>query len=67
MLLFQDKSVVEICFECGFNNVTYFNKVFKDILKKTPSEFRKIEKNPSTSFSEAGNRSIKSINSNLSS
>ncbi|MES1225337.1 MAG: AraC family transcriptional regulator [Bacteroidota bacterium] len=40
-LLQQDKSVGEVCFECGFNNVPYFNKVFKNIIKKTPSEFKK--------------------------
>lgn len=41
LLLQQEKSVSEISFECGFNNVAYFNKVFKNILKKTPSEYRK--------------------------
>jgi len=40
-LLQQEKSVGEVCFECGFNNVPYFNKVFKHITKKTPSEFKK--------------------------
>ena len=43
ILLQQDKSVGEVCFECGFNNVPYFNKVFKNILKKTPSEFKKTK------------------------
>ncbi|MFL9483232.1 AraC family transcriptional regulator [Chitinophagaceae bacterium LWZ2-11] len=38
-LLQQDKTVAEVSYECGFNNVTYFNKVFKSIVKKTPSEF----------------------------
>ena len=41
ILLHQEKSIGEVCFECGFNNVPYFNKVFKNILKKTPSEFKK--------------------------
>lgn len=41
ILLQQEKSIADACFECGFNNVTYFNKVFKTIMKKTPSEFRK--------------------------
>jgi len=40
-LLQQEKSISDACFESGFNNVTYFNKVFKTIMKKTPSEFRK--------------------------
>lgn len=37
----QDKTIAETCFECGFNNVPYFNKVFKTITRKTPSEFKK--------------------------
>jgi AraC-like DNA-binding protein/mannose-6-phosphate isomerase-like protein (cupin superfamily) len=41
LLLQQDKTIAEVCFDCGFNNVTYFNKVFKTLLKKTPSEYRK--------------------------
>ena len=41
MMLQQEKSIGEVCFECGFNNVPYFNKVFKNIVKKTPSEFKK--------------------------
>ncbi len=41
ILLHQEKSIADACFECGFNNVTYFNKVFKTIMKKTPSEFKK--------------------------
>jgi AraC-like DNA-binding protein len=40
-LLRQEKSVGEVCFECGFNNIPYFNKVFKNITKKTPSAFKK--------------------------
>jgi len=44
LLLLQEKSVSETSFECGFNNVAYFNKVFKTVIKKTPTEFRK-EKN----------------------
>lgn len=43
ILLKQEKSVGEVCFECGFNNVPYFNKVFKNIIHKTPSEFKKTQ------------------------
>ena len=42
-LLKQEKTISEACFESGFNNVPYFNKVFKHILQKTPSEFKKEE------------------------
>ena len=45
MLLQQEKTITEACFECGFNNVTYFNKVFKTITHKTPSEFKKAKEN----------------------
>ncbi|MGE9311935.1 helix-turn-helix domain-containing protein [Niabella sp. CJ426] len=41
MLLHQDKSISEVCFECGFNNVTYFNRLFKQVMNETPSAFKK--------------------------
>lgn len=41
ILLQQEKSVSQASFECGFNNVVYFNKVFKTVINKTPSEFKK--------------------------
>jgi AraC-like DNA-binding protein len=40
-LLMQEKTIAETSFECGFNNVVYFNKVFKTFTKMTPSEFKK--------------------------
>lgn len=40
MLISQDKSISEACYECGFNNVTYFNKIFKKYIGKTPSQFK---------------------------
>jgi len=40
-MLHQEKTVSEIGFDCGFNNIVYFNKVFKTITKKTPSEYKK--------------------------
>jgi AraC-like DNA-binding protein len=41
LMLIQEKTISETCFDCGFNNVPYFNKVFKTITRQTPSEFRK--------------------------
>jgi AraC-like DNA-binding protein/quercetin dioxygenase-like cupin family protein len=41
MMLQQEKTISETCFECGFNNVPYFNKVFKTVTGKTPSAFKK--------------------------
>jgi len=40
-LLHQEKTIAEICFDCGFNNVAYFNKVFKNITQKTPTEYKR--------------------------
>lgn len=33
-------SIAEICFECGFNNISNFNRLFKKRKKTTPKEFR---------------------------
>jgi transcriptional regulator GlxA family with amidase domain len=37
----QPLSITEICFESGFNNFSYFNKTFKEYIKKSPSQYRK--------------------------
>lgn len=37
----SDKSIIDISFEVGFNNVSYFNKLFKKKYSITPKEFRK--------------------------
>lgn len=39
-LIESNKSVSEICFECGFNNISNFNRIFKKKQGCTPSEFR---------------------------
>jgi AraC-like DNA-binding protein/quercetin dioxygenase-like cupin family protein len=44
-LMLHEKSITEICYECGFNNVAYFNKVFKTIMKKTPTEYKREKQN----------------------
>ncbi|WP_163707287.1 helix-turn-helix domain-containing protein [Mangrovibacterium lignilyticum] len=33
------KSITEICFECGFHNISNFNRIFKKSQGCTPSEF----------------------------
>lgn len=38
--LLSDKSILDICFECGFSSQSYFSKVFKKVKGKTPLEFR---------------------------
>jgi len=36
------KSVNEICFECGFGNISYFNKTFKAMTENTPLQYRNL-------------------------
>ena len=33
-------SITEVCFECGFNNFSHFNKSFKTFTGQNPSEYR---------------------------
>lgn len=42
MLIETDMSVSQICFESGFNNLSYFNRMFKNFKNVTPSFFRKL-------------------------
>lgn len=37
----EQLSVSEVSFESGFNNFSHFNRQFKDITEKSPSEYRK--------------------------
>jgi len=34
-------SVAEICYECGFNTLSNFNKQFKDIMSMRPTEYKR--------------------------
>lgn len=38
------RNVSEICFECGFNNLSNFNRIFKSRRGVTPKEFRAMYK-----------------------
>ncbi len=40
-MLLQDKSISEVCYESGFESLSYFNKLFKKIAGENPSVFRK--------------------------
>lgn len=40
LLLSTDKSVTEVCFACGYNNVSYFISQYKLLRGKTPRFFR---------------------------
>ncbi len=37
----SNKSITDICFECGFNNFSHFNKLFKEFTGKTALQYRK--------------------------
>jgi len=41
LLLSEDYSVGEVCYESGFNNLSNFNRVFKRITGKTPKAYQK--------------------------
>ncbi|MEK3837215.1 AraC family transcriptional regulator [Paenibacillus sp. FSL R7-0128] len=40
LLLNTDKSILDIALECGFTNIRTFNRVFKQVKQRTPSELR---------------------------
>lgn len=44
MLVDSTKNISEICYECGFNNLSNFNRTFKAKRKYTPREFRAMFK-----------------------
>lgn len=37
-------TVTDTCFECGFNNLSYFNRQFKAVMKMSPQQFQKWKK-----------------------
>lgn len=41
MLSEEGKTISEVCFACGFNNLSHFNKQFRSIVGITPSAFRR--------------------------
>lgn len=41
ILIEKNMSIGEVAFECGYNNITYFNRVFKNITGLSPGEYRK--------------------------
>ena len=44
MLVDSTNNISEICFECGFNNLSNFNRIFKSRRGVTPKEFRAMYK-----------------------
>ena len=41
VLAAEDRPIVEICFECGFQNLSHFNRCFRKSKHVSPSEYRK--------------------------
>lgn len=48
LLISSDKTIAQICFESGYNNLSYFNRKFKEIMNQTPHGFRSNYLNRST-------------------
>ena len=42
LLMEKNKSIADVCYECGFNNLSYFNRQFKINTNKSPLEYRKL-------------------------
>ncbi|CAN5364387.1 AraC family transcriptional regulator [soil metagenome] len=40
-LLLQDKTITETCYAAGFEQLSYFNKIFKKLTGENPSAFKK--------------------------
>lgn len=40
-----DYNITEVAYKCGFNNSAHFNKTFKKLKGKTPSDFKKYPEN----------------------
>jgi AraC-like DNA-binding protein len=40
LLMNTDMTIAEVCYDCGYNNISYFNRKFKSIMGLTPSEFK---------------------------
>jgi len=44
-LLTEDKTIAEICYDCGFMNLSNFNRIFKKVKQLSPGEWRKVNAN----------------------
>ena len=40
LLLEKQMSIADVCYECGFNNFSHFNKLFKEFTGKSASQYR---------------------------
>lgn len=44
LLIEVDSTIAEVCYDCGYQTLTHFNKCFKYFMHKTPSEYKKGSK-----------------------
>lgn len=42
LIIENDMSISQICYSCGFNNLSNFNRQFKSITQMTPSQYMKV-------------------------
>lgn len=42
LLINKNMSITQIAYDCGYNNLSHFNRQFKSIVGKTPSEYCKL-------------------------
>jgi AraC-like DNA-binding protein/uncharacterized RmlC-like cupin family protein len=40
VMLLQNISVAEVAYECGFNNLSHFNRTFRKLTRQSPGEYR---------------------------
>jgi transcriptional regulator GlxA family with amidase domain len=45
LLIETSASVSQICFDCGFNNLSNFNRQFRSVYQNSPLNFRKLFQN----------------------
>jgi AraC-like DNA-binding protein/quercetin dioxygenase-like cupin family protein len=46
LLIESNQKILDICYLCGFNNLTYFNRLFKKVNGMTPKRFREFYLEP---------------------
>ncbi len=61
MLVDSNKTISEICFECGFNNLSNFNRIFKKKRNMTPKLFRAHYGRTNQRYKEAAGRDNSSV------
>ncbi len=42
LIIENELNYSQICYECGFSSITNFNRQFKKLMKKSPSQYKKI-------------------------